>query len=767
MRFLLLVILSFAFTFNLYSQSESYTLRGKVVDKDTGKPLVGVTVICNEIDGKGAISDANGLFGMLLPNGKYRLTLSYVGYGDVEKNVTVNKNRRVEWNMKRKELDIADVIIDSNPAADKIASTQIGAEKIAINTMSKLPALLGERDIIRTLTLLPGVKQESDGSSGFEVRGGNPSQNMIQLNDAPIYNSGHVMGIFSIFNDDILQDATLYKGLIPAEFGGGTASVLDITTKRGQNKGHSFGVDIGLLFSKAYAEGAIVEDKLSFIAAGRRSYFDMFFKLTDEYSSNVVNFYDINGVINYNANKNNVFTLSLFNGRDNLGLEDVMSMGWGNSAATLRWFHSYSDRLKSTTSAVWSQFDTNNKADLGFMDMEFKGHINNQSVKHNFIYTSKDENYVLKSGVQATYIDLTSTDYIRDGINYLERRYGLESSAWLSGELKIGDMLTILAGIRANLFTSLGGSPYYTLTEDGDIETTTYYDKYEVVNNHFNWEPRFSFNYLLSSELSIKGGYSRTVQNIHAMRSVTSSSPFDRYIISSNIIKPQVANQVSIGTVIQSYDDKYELTIEGYYKEMDNVYDYREGKDFNAAVEVESIISGGEGRSYGLEVMAQKKIGRITGWIGYTLSWTMNRIEGISGGEWYTASNDRRHDISIVAMYDLSPKWSLSATWVYNTGQALTAPSAKYEIGGETYFYYAERNGYRAPANHRLDVGLTNSKDKGKYIREWRFGIYNLYNRYNPYMIMFNTDDANPTGIVAKQYSLFGILPSISYSIRF
>ncbi len=401
------------------------------------------------------------------------------------------------------------------------------------------------------------------------------------------------------------------------------------------------------------------------------------------------------------------------------------------------------------------------------MDMSFRGYIENYSLKHNFTYSPASRKHTIDAGFQVNIIDLVSTDMENNGISYREQREGLEAAMWINDEWSIGNSVTLLAGVRANFYGALGGSPYYTIAENGDILSSTTVDKWDIVESYLNFEPRISVNVQLDGYNSIKGGYSRTVQNIHAMRSVSSSSPFDRYILSSNILKPQIANQLSLGLFTSSFSGDYELSIEGYYKEVENVYDYKEGKDFNSEVEIERIILGGSGRSYGLEFMASKKRGRLTGWMGYTLSWSQNRIDGINDGEWYSATNDRRHDISIVAMYELSPRWSLSASWVYNTGAAISAPSAKYDVLGETYYYYAERNGYRAPASHRLDVGVTLSKERDKYSSEWRFGFYNLYNRYNPYMINFVTDESSPSGMSTVQYSLFGILPSVSYSIRF
>ncbi len=743
----------------------------EVVDIDTGMPISYATMTCDYKTKKREFSGGErGIITISEINEKFSedVKFEHPNYEPFKRELKFSQDTTLIIALRNKSsIDFGDVNINSNSVADKVTATQVGAEKVSVGTMSKLPALLGERDIVRSLSLLPGVRAESEGSSGFEVRGGTSSQNMVLLNDAPIYNAGHVMGMFSMFNDDVIQDVTLYKGLMPAQFGGGVSSVLDITTKRGDKKDFKFGVDIGVLFSKFYAEGPIIEDKLSFVVAGRRSYFDAFLVFSDEYEGNTVNFYDINAVVNYQINKNNVITLSLFNGKDNMGLDELMGMSWDNTASTLRWSHTYNDKLYSNTSLIWSAFNLNNDIAAPGMEFSFDGHIKNYSLKHNFTLIPYNGWNKFDFGFQATLIDLTSADWMIYDINQYEQRSGAEITVWLNDEIKVNDRLKVLAGMRVNYYSSLGGSPYYSLAENGDIISVINKGKYESVATHLHFEPRLSFNYQLSDTKSIKGGYSRTVQNIHALRSTMSSSPFDRYILSSNIIEPQIADQFTLGAVTKSKDSRYQFSLEGYYKTIDNVYDYSEGKNFNSEVEIERIISGGEGRSYGLEFLAQKVKGKFTGWIGYTLSWTENKIYGINNGEWYTANNDRRHDFSVVAMYELSEEWNFSASWIYMTGKALTAPTAWYIMDGKPYLYYSERNGYREPDTHRLDIGVTNRKVKKKYIREWKFGVYNLYNRYNPYIVGTDKDNIMVSGIKTEQHSIFGILPSISLSIRF
>ncbi|MCD8313970.1 MAG: TonB-dependent receptor, partial [Bacteroidales bacterium] len=364
-------------------------------------------------------------------------------------------------------------------------------------------------------------------------------------------------------------------------------------------------------------------------------------------------------------------------------------------------------------------------------------------------------------------IRLKSAEWTIDALHEKELRNAWENALWINDDWKATDRLTISAGLRLSTFSVMGGSPYFRLDQTGGITDTLSYRHGRIVKSYFNVEPRLSANWRISQRHSLKLGYSRNTQNIHAIRNLGMSMPFDRYTMSSNIIRPQISDQVSLGYIGLTRDDRYEFSAEAYYKHISNVYDYRDGMSFISSINIETLIEGGRGRSYGLEVYARKNAGRLTGWVSYTLSRTQNRIDGINGGRWYTASNDRRHDISIVAMYKFAKTWEVSATWVYNTGEALTAPSAKYEVGGDTYYYFAERNGYRAPAYHRLDFSFTNTKVKRRYTRQWSFGVYNAYDRHNPFIIMFTNDDSKLSGTKTVQWSLFGIIPSVSYSFKF
>lgn len=761
----------FLFCFLLLSISaksqSTFILKGQVIEEQGNNPMVGVTVYSKAEPSKGTSTDIDGRFTLSLPAGKHTIVSSFIGYSLLETDVElIRNNQEILLMMKENTLLLDKVVVSSKSLTDKVRDPQIGVERIEIEEMAKLPVLFGERDIIKSIQLLPGVKSDGDASSGFQVRGGTASQNNILLDDATIYNAGHLMGIFSTFNDDALTNASLYKGQIPAQFGGGASSVFDIMTKSGNMDAYKVNGSIGLLSAKLSVEGPIVKDKLSFFATARRTYFDVFLNLMEDYKNTKLNFYDINAKINYKINDNNLLFLTVFSGKDNMGLENMMSMKWGNQTANARWFHQFGSNHYSNTSFFVSSYSSNNSLNVLDRDRTLDSHINHFGLKQSFNWTLNDK-FDIKYGFQSVYTDLKSADWNINNFQEKEKRNAWENAIWLNNEWKATDKLTLLAGIRLNAFSVLGGSPYYKLDSNGDIVETLNYKKGEFVKTYFNPEPRISMNYRITPSQSVKVGYSLTSQHIHALRSGTMSLPFDRYTMSSNILKPQVANQVSLGYTMLTKENRYEFSLEGYYKTIKNVLDYKDGKSFSSEVEIERLVLAGRGRAYGLEFYAKKNLGRLTGWLSYTLSWSENKIDGINNNRWYTASNDRRHDISIVGMYQLSDKWHVAATWVYNTGQALTVPSAKYELNGETFYYYAERNGYRAPAYHRLDVSATYTKKGKRFTQEWVFGCYNAYNQYNPFIISFENDDYKPSGTKAMQYSLFGIIPSISYNFKF
>lgn len=631
----------------------NYTVRGRVTDGAGGKPMPGVTVYNKEFTSNGVSTDTQGKFTIEVADGTRILVFSFMGYETVEIGLDLSSGRELTVEMREESHAIDQVVVSSKSARDRLDNVLIGVEKIEISEMARIPALLGERDIIRSLQLLPGVKSEGDGSSGFQVRGGTAVQNLILLDDATVFNAGHLMGIFSTFNDDALTNASLYKGQIPAQFGGAVSSVFDIHTKAGDMHDYKFNGSVGLLSAKLNVEGPIAREKASFFVAARRSYLDMFLKLTEDYKDNTLNFYDINAKVNYNISDNDNLFVSFFIGRDNMGLEDLVSLKWGNIASTVRWYHSYNDRLHSHTSLILSSYISDNSIEILDIDNSLDTHIRKYGLQEDFTWAA-NRRHTFKFGFESVYNDLKSAEW--DLMNYREkeRRYAWDNSLWINEEWQATSSLTVSAGLRLSAFSALGGSPYYRLDDKGNILETLHYGRSDVVKTHLLLEPRASLNYSLDRNQSVKAGYSRTTQNIHALRVQSMSLPMDRYTMSSNNVKPQTADQFSLGYVGLTADQAYEFSVEAYYKSIRDVLDYKDGKSFNSEIEIERIILAGKGRSYGMEMYARKNSGRLTGWISYTLSWSENKIPGINNDRWYTGGNDRRHDVSLVGMYELS-----------------------------------------------------------------------------------------------------------------
>ena len=665
-----------------------------------------------------------------------------------------------------KEQQLQEVVVSAAGAQRRLNSVQIGAEQVVVKELTATPALFGEADIMRSIQLLPGVKAESDASSSFQVRGGTSAQNTILYDNAPVYNVGHLAGLFSAFNDNALATATLYKGLIPAQFGGASSAVFDITGRTGRRDRWGGAVSIGLLSAKASVEGPLVKDKLNVLFNIRRSYADMFLKLSDDFRGNTLYFYDSNLKVDYTINDRNQLFFSLFTSHDRTGLADMADIRWTNIAGSLGWLHHFSDKATSQTSLIGSSYDTDNGIDLLGINIAYSGHIRHAGLRQNFRFViGKHE---VNAGLQTMLTDVKSAEWTRVTNHEKEQRKAWDNALWAGWQYEASTRLSLSAGIRLTAFSALGGPYYYDIDEHGNITWLYKRKENRPVKTHVTIEPRVSIAWKATDLISVKAGYSRSSQNIHALRNQSTSTPFDRYAISSNLVKPEIANQVSLGVfALSSAEGQYDFSAEGYYRHVDNVLDYRDGISFSSAIEIERLVLAGEGKGYGVELCARKNLGQLTGWLSYTLSWSKTRISGINGGRWYDANNDRRHDINIVATYRLNKAWTLGALWVYNSGQAFTAPSAKYEMIDNYIYYYAERNGYRAPDYHHLDINATWTKQiaRGRLTREWSFGIYNVYNRYNPYLIRFE-DSQYGNRTKATQVSLFGIVPSVAMTIK-
>ncbi len=746
--------------------AQSFTVSGYISDKKSGETLIGATVVNKANKQVGVSANTYGYYSLNLPKGNYELLFTYIGYQDQLISVNLTESKKLNVIMNENSFQLNEVVISASRENSRITQSQMGVEKLNVITISKLPVLFGEKDVLKTLQLLPGVKAAGEGQSGFTVRGGSIDQNLILLDDAPVYNASHLLGFFSTFNSDAIKDVTLYKGTAPAQFGGRISSVVDIKMNDGNNQTYAANGSIGLISSKLNIEGPIQKGKSSFLISGRRTYADLFLKLSDQFKDNQLYFYDLNTKFNYRfSDKDQIFVSGYF-GRDVLSLNNRFAIDWGNSTATIRYNHLFNDKLFSNTSLIYSNYDYNINLTNNANPFSILSRVRDWNVKQEFQYFANNNNE-WKIGLNVIYhtvIPGKITD-TASSENLSDIRDGLESALYISNERQIFEKLKINYGLRLSNFVVLGGSNYYVLDNFKNIIDTI--NQTSPVKNYINIEPRFAINYIFNKNNSVKIAYSRNTQNLHLINNSVTTSPTDKWVMNTNIIKPEIGDQISLGYFRNFKENTYEFSVETYYKWMQNQIDYKDAADERNRV-IETQLLYGKGRAYGVEFLLKKNKGKFTGWISYTLSRTEKQIEGINKNDWYVARQDRTHDISIVAMYDISKRLNVSAIWVYQTGNAVTFPSGKYEVAGQTTWLYTERNGYRMPDYHRLDLGLTYKlKEKKHFNSELSFGLYNAYGRENAYLISFEQSESNPNKTVAVQTSLFRWVPSISWNFKF
>ncbi len=654
------------------------------------------------------------------------------------------------------ELD--EVVVSGQGARSRIDDVRLGAEKLELGKLNSLPALFGERDIVKSVSLMPGVHSEGEGGGGFGVRGGNASQNLMLLDGMALYNPSHVLGIFSTFNSDALSRATLYKGPIPATYGEAISSVLDAGLSVGDMERYGGSATIGLLAAKLFVEGPVVKDKLSFALSARRSYLDMFLKMTDDYKDTRLNFYDITEKVRYRPTASDIVDLSFILTHDNMAVNGVMGMDWGNCAASLNWLHTLCSGPRFTTTASYTFFRPTMWMSVMDTDQRLRQHIRNANITEKMDYAVAD-NHNLQFGLRSEFLQVMSGEMVMNDSRLREVRNGWQNVVWTSYEGVFNDRWSTEAGVRFSFFEALKRHIYDCAPDDAEPELGN--------RLHFDTEFRLSLKYAFNDRHNVKFGIGDVTQNLHAIRSGSVSFPFDRYALTSATVEPERSLQFGLGYSGMTSSGDYDWSAELYHRELRNVYDYRDGVSMFSSINLESLILGGKGRSYGLELMVRKNSGRITGWISYTLSKTQTKIPGINDGRWYDSSNDRRHDFNVAAIYSFNPRWSMSASWVCSSGTPLTAPDAKYQLDGRTCYCYSQRNGYRTPATHHLDVSATYRKSGRHFTQEVTVGLYNLYNHYNPYVIYFEDDASKPSGTRAVQQSLYGIIPSVSYTLKF
>jgi len=757
------------------SAQKKYTISGTVKDASTGEALIGATFIIKQSAQNGSISNSYGFYSISALAGTDTLLVTYVGYAPAVYAVDVHANKTINVSLSSK-TDLTEVVINGRARNnDNVTSPQMGVEKLDMSQINNVPVLLGERDILKTISLLPGVEAASEGNTGFYVRGGASDQNLILLDEAVVYNASHLFGFFSTFNSDAIKDVSLFKGGMPAQYGGRLSSVLDIKMDEGNNQDYVVQGGLGLISSRLKIEGPIVKNKGSFMISARRTYIDLFLHASSDTTlkGSQLYFYDLNAKANYHFDDKNVLYVSGYFGKDVLGLQNSFGTNWGNATATVRFNHIFNNRLFSNTSVIYSNYNYAIKSYLPGENFTALSKINDVDFKEDLQYFINDA-HTLRFGADALHHDIapgsiTSSDSSSSfNTKTIERRYGLETSAYLSDEWHLNTKLNLLYGFRLSDMLLFGPGTFNTYDAAGNTVSSQTYNSGQVVKSYFNIEPRFSASYSLSDQASIKASYNRNTQNIHILSNSSSSTPTDLYVMSSNNIKPEISDQVSTGYFRNFDDNIFEFSTEVYYKWLQNQIDYKDGAQLILNQDVESQLVYGTGRAYGIEFFVKKKYGRFNGWIGYTLSKTERRFDAINNGNYFPATYDRTNDISAVGIYQLSKKWSLSSTFVYGTGNAVTYPNGKYELSGITTYYYSQRNANREPSNNRLDVGATlEGKPHKKYHSSWTFGIYNVYDRHNPYIITFQDSKTNPGTTEAQETSLFGIIPSVTWNFKF
>jgi outer membrane receptor protein involved in Fe transport len=759
------LILTFLST-NTLAQ-DKVVLSGTVKDNQTGESIIKAIIRVKELPNIGVFSNEYGFYSISLAKGNYTISVSQVGYEMYNNKIQIDSNIINNIQLSANNL-LREVVVESSKKNNNLTKAQMGTETLNMVSISKVPVIFGEKDILKTLQLLPGVKSAGEGNSGYYVRGGAADQNLILLDEAPVYNASHLLGFFSTFNSDAIKDATLIKGNSPAIYGGRLSSVLDVKMKEGNNKDYVVNGGLGLISSRVSIEGPIQNEKSSFILSGRRTYADMFLKATEKFKDNILYFYDLNMKANYTINAKNKIYLSGYFGKDELGLGDTFGIDWGNKTGTIRWNKIMSNKLFLNTSLIYSDYNYNVKLKNGETNFNINSNIKDVNLKQDYTFYADPKNN-LRFGFNTILHTITPSTFSGTVTNSLSKkgRNGLENAIYLSNNYKPNNDLSFDIGLRVSAYTLMGGDDY-NIYNNSNVQSTIKLAKTSFGKTYINPEPRFTLNYRITDQNSFKAGYARNVQHLHILSNSTASSPSDQWIGNSYNIKPEISDQYSIGYVNTLNQNMFEMSTELYYKNLQNQLDYVDGAEVNTLADVESALLYGVGRAYGFEWLLKKKEGLFTGWVSYTLSKTERKIDGINQNNWYNAKQDRTHDIAVVGIYTINSEWSVSGVFVYNTGDAVTFPTGKYAFQGQTLYQYASRNANRMPDNHRLDISVTYDKKRKKKIQEsWNFSLYNVYGRENAYRITFQDDPNNLSRTQIIQTSLFRWVPSITYQFKF
>ncbi|MBB6460837.1 TonB-dependent receptor [Flammeovirga kamogawensis] len=786
------LILSLLLSFQVIGQTKDYTVSGFIKDATNGETLIGATVYA-EGTTDGVVTNPYGFYSLSLKEGEYNIIIKYIGYQTTTQKIVLDKNQKLSIELQTMDVELDEIVVTGEREDANVSDVQMSTQKMDIETILKVPALLGEVDVIKSIQLLPGVSTVGEGATGFNVRGGGIGQNLVLLDEAPVFNSSHLFGFFSVFNPDAVKDVKLIKGGIPAQYGGRISSILDVRMKEGNSKKLQVQGGIGAIFSRLTVEAPIIKDKMSFLIAGRRSYIDILAKpfLSDDLAGSKFNFWDLTAKINYDINENNKIFLSGYWGRDQFGSSTVFNSSWGNVTGTFRWNHLFNDKLFSNITFYISDYDyalgvSQNDTDSFNWDSRVKTY----SFKPEFTWYVGKNNTITFGGQSIVYDFSPGTTTATSGGTelppfQLQNQYGWENALYIGNDQKVSEKITLQYGVRVSSFTYMGPVTTYEYQDAATPNTRKepipgsekVYDNWEPVETYYSVEPRFAMKYQFNEKNSVKASYNHMAQYIHLISNTTAASPLDVWSPSTNNIKPQVGDQYALGYFRNFKENTFELSTEVYYKPMKNLIDYIDGADLLLNQYLEGDLLNSTGQAYGLELYLKKNKGRFTGWISYTLARSEQKTEGINLGEYYPTRFDQAHNLTVSTFYDINERWSLSGNFSFVTGTPSTFPTNQIQVQGYGIPHNVDgvRNNQRIPYYHRLDVSATlNGKKKPnrRWEHYWVFGFYNTYARKNPYSIYFQPDTERPAqGVPAPnqaiQLSVIGtIIPSVSFNFK-
>ncbi|CAN5274976.1 TonB-dependent receptor [soil metagenome] len=785
----LIVLLQFSSFYSFAQQTKKYTISGYITEASNGEAIIGAVITIRE-PLKGTVTNNYGFYSITADTGTYDLAVTYTGLQQYKQKISLNQD--IKLDVKMVAVSNEEVVITDKKADENISDGQMSANRLDMKQVTKIPAFMGEVDVLKTIQLLPGVKGGAEGNSGFYVRGGGPDQNLILLDEATVYNAGHLFGFFSVFNGDAVKDINLIKGGMPAQYGGRLSSVLDITMKEGNNQKFQEEGGIGIISSRITVQGPIKKDTASFIVSARRTYIDVlmkpFIKSSSPFKGSGYYFYDLNTKLNWRINDKNKVFLSGYFGRDVFTYNDTksdfkVSIPWGNATGSLRWNHLMGPKMFVNTTAVFTDYNFSFGAEQDGFEFKLFSGIRDWNGKVDFSYLPNNKHYI-RFGTNYTWHTFTpnnvsakSGETVFD-LGGLKKEYGHEAAVYINDDWDVTTRFRLTAGVRYSYFMQVGPFDRYVQDVTGRTVDTITYGKNKKVAAYGGIEPRASIRFLLDEKSSIKASFTHNLQYVHLATISPISLPTDIWVPCSDKVKPQIGEQYALGYFRNFKNNMYESSVEVYYKYMRNQVEFASSAlpEDNINNNTDNNFVFGDGQSYGAEFFFKKAKGKLTGWIGYTLSWTTRNFPDIDNGQTFYARYDRRHDISVVSTYDLSAKWSFGAIFVYGTGNAISLPESRYIIEGNIVSDYGRRNSFRMPAYHRLDISATwTGKEKQLFHKvpfqnSWNFSVYNVYNRHNPYFIFFDNEGSIQEGnlkVTAKQVSLFPILPSVTWNFKF